>query len=99
MQLSLHNSDMLIPNLSHAKLFFLFFPFKIDKQNGRQNIRYNHNHHDYTSCMGAQRTHKLDFRVQNNHFVLRNFMFKDLVHYNAINSKTPRWPPIIQKVP
>ena len=27
----------------------------------------------------------LDFHVQNNFFVLRNFMFKDLVNYQAIN--------------
>ena len=39
MQLFSHNSDMLIPNLPHAKLYFEFFPFKIAKQNGRQNIR------------------------------------------------------------
>ena len=29
MQLFLHNSDMLIPNLPHAKLYFYFFLFKI----------------------------------------------------------------------
>ena len=27
---------MLIPNLPHAKLYFLFSSFKIEKQNGRQ---------------------------------------------------------------
>ena len=31
MQLFSHNSDMLIPNLPHAKLYFNFFPFKIAK--------------------------------------------------------------------
>ena len=34
MQLFSHNSDMLIPNLPHAKLYFQFFPFKFAKQNG-----------------------------------------------------------------
>ena len=87
---------MLIPNRPHAKLYFEFFPFKIEKQNGRQSSSLNLNYHDYTSCLGAQRTHKLDFRVQNNIFVSRNFMFQDLVNYHA---KNPRWPPIIRKVP
>ena len=30
---------------------------------------------NYTSRLGAHRTDKLHFRVQNNIFVLRNFMF------------------------
>ena len=45
------------------------------KKNGHQNSRLSHNYHDYTSCSGAQRTHKLDFLVQNNLFVLRNFIY------------------------
>ena len=66
MQLFSHNSNMLIPNLPHAKLYF---------QNGRQNNRYIPNYHDYTSCPGAQRTHKLDFRVRNNIFSFVEFRF------------------------
>ena len=33
------STNMLIPNLPHAKLYFQFFPFKIAKQNGHQNSR------------------------------------------------------------
>ena len=38
MQLFLHNSDMLISNLPHAKLYSVFFLLKIEKQKGRQNL-------------------------------------------------------------
>ena len=38
MQLFLHNLDTLIPNLPHVKLNFVFFLFKFEKQNGRQNL-------------------------------------------------------------
>ena len=38
MQLFYHNSDMLIPNVAHAKLYSVFFLLKIQKQNGRQNF-------------------------------------------------------------
>ena len=37
MQLFSHNLGTLIPNLPHAKLYFVFFVLKIQKQNGRQN--------------------------------------------------------------
>ena len=37
MQLFLHNLGTLIPNLPHAKPYFVFFLRKIQKQNGRQN--------------------------------------------------------------
>ena len=37
MQLFLHNLGTLIPNLPHAKLYFLFFLPKLKKQNSRQN--------------------------------------------------------------
>ena len=37
MQMFLHNLGTLIPNLPHAKLYFVFFLLKIQKQNGRQN--------------------------------------------------------------
>ena len=37
MQLFLHNLGTLIPNLPHAKLYFVFYLLKIQKQNGCQN--------------------------------------------------------------
>ena len=36
MQLFLHNLGTLISNLPHAKLYFVFFLLKIQKQTGRQ---------------------------------------------------------------
>ena len=38
MQLFLYNLETLIPNLPHAKLYFVFFLLKIQKQNGRQKL-------------------------------------------------------------
>ena len=37
----LHNLEILIPNLPHAKLYFVYFLPKIQKQNGRQNLHYS----------------------------------------------------------
>ena len=45
MQLFSHNLWTLIPNLPHAKLYFVFFLLKIQKQNGRQNWWKCHNLH------------------------------------------------------
>ena len=53
MQLFLHNLGTLIPNLPHAKLYFVFFLLKIQKQNGRQNQWKCHN---FTSRLGLQWT-------------------------------------------
>ena len=43
MQLFSRNSYMLISNLPHTKLYFVFFLLKIEKQNGRQNLWKCHN--------------------------------------------------------
>ena len=55
MQLFLNNLGTLIPNLPHAKLYFVFFLLKIQKQNGRQNLWKCYN---CTSGLGSQWTQK-----------------------------------------
>ena len=54
------------------------FSFSLLKLQNKMAAKIAHkslNYHDYTSRLGAHRTDKLHFRVQNNIFVLRNFMF------------------------